>query len=217
MVEVGGRPIIEYGLRNAARTEADELIVVVGYRAEDVINAYGISYGGKRLRYAIQSEQHGMVHAIECAAEAIGGHDFILFLGDVLVVNPRYNEMIAAFREEGLFASCGVLHVTDLERIKKTFTVALGGAGQIVRLAEKPRKPFNSLMGTGEGVFRNEILRYLPLTPPSIRRNERELADLVQCAIDDGEVVRPYVVCDDYVNVNTEQDLLAAQSFQPKR
>jgi NDP-sugar pyrophosphorylase family protein len=214
MLELGGRPIIGYAIENASRAGVEEAILVVGYCAEGIINYYGISHDGTKLQYVIQREQLGIVHAIECAAEQLGGHDFLLMLGDVMMIEPKHTEMIAAFEANKPFGLCGVVDVGDRERITKTFTVATAEDGSIVRLVEKPRHPFhNNLMGTGEGVFRNEILKYTRLTPPSIRRHERELTDLVQCAVDDGHRVEPFLLCKDYVNVNTHHDIMHFHSM----
>lgn len=73
MLRLGNRPVIEFAMNGAANiSEVDAMVVVVGYRAEDIINTYGIHYQGKRIEYVIQQEQHGLVHAIECSREALG-------------------------------------------------------------------------------------------------------------------------------------------------
>lgn len=81
---------MEYNLRVLAGLDAvDEIVIVVGYKAEDIINQYGTSFGGNRIQYVIQSEQHGLAHAIECSQKMIDG-DFLLMLGDEIMVNPRH-------------------------------------------------------------------------------------------------------------------------------
>src|SRR3990170_2940342 len=87
MTKINGRPAIEYNLDNAVDSGVDEIIIVVGYRAEDIINYLGNKYKNKRLSYVIQWEQRGLVHAIECSKEALAGDDFMLLLGDEIMVN----------------------------------------------------------------------------------------------------------------------------------
>jgi NDP-sugar pyrophosphorylase family protein len=80
-LELRGKPVLEYNIERALEIEnIDEIVIVVGYRAEDIINRYGINYKGKRIKYVIQWEQKGVVHAIECAKEAIGKDDFFLVI-----------------------------------------------------------------------------------------------------------------------------------------
>lgn len=63
------------------------------------------------------------------------------------------------------------------------------------------------MMGTGNCVFRNEIFEYIPLTPINQQRGEKELPDLIQCAIDDGNMVKCFDIGGAYINVNTVDDI----------
>lgn len=217
MLELSGKPVLEYNLERAADLdEVDEIILVVGYRAEDIINRYGTSFQGKRIRYVIQWEQHGLVHAIECAEEAIGKEDFFLFLGDEVLVNSRHKEMLRKFREENLFGVCGVCITEDRSKISRTYTVIADDAGRIFRLIEKPKKALNNYQGTGHCIFKNGILQYIDRTPIHPERGEKELPDLVQVAVDDGNIVKIYPICDAYTNINTEEDLREAVELYKK-
>ena len=121
MIEVMGRPVIEYSLECLVKTDIQEIVIIIGYRAEDIINHLGNQYKGKKIKYVIQAEQKGLVHAIECAQDAIDGSDFMLLLGDEILINPRHQEMIDEYRNNGAFAICGILHVDDRELIKRTY------------------------------------------------------------------------------------------------
>ena len=46
MLTFRGKPLVQYSLENAIRAGVSEIIIVVGYRAEDVINAFGIDFEG---------------------------------------------------------------------------------------------------------------------------------------------------------------------------
>jgi dTDP-glucose pyrophosphorylase len=213
MIEINGRPAIEFSLDCAVGCGMSDIVVVVGYRAEEIINQYGNSYRGSRIRYVIQWEQRGLVHAIASAEDALDGEDFMLFLGDEILLNPRHNGMLKDFRESGAFAICGILTVEDRERIRRTYTLINDDNNVIYRLVEKPRTPLNDFMGTGNCVFKNEILHYIAVTPIHHDRGEKELPDLIQCAIDDGKLVKSFIICDKYTNINTRQDIEVALSF----
>lgn len=216
MLQLLDKPLIEFSLDNAVASDVSEIVIVVGYKAEDIINRYGNLYRGKKVKYVIQSEQKGLVHAIECAQSSIGGEDFVLFLGDEILVNPRHRLMIDEFEKEHLFALCGVLLEKDMERISQTYAIMQDEQRRIFRLIEKPRKPMNNWMGTGNCVFRNELFHYIERTPINPNRGERELPDLIQCTIDEGNVVKSFVICDWYTNVNTEDNLKEVQSCLSK-
>jgi dTDP-glucose pyrophosphorylase len=213
MTKINGRFAIDYNLDNAVNAGVDEIIIVVGYRAEDIINYLGNTYKNKQLTYVIQWEQRGLVHAIECAKEALAGDDFMLLLADEIMVNPRHRDMMQEFRKGEAFALCGILWVDNKDLIRRTYTLIQGEGNRIHRLIEKPKCPLNNYQGTGDCVFKNELLNYIDVTPIHHERNEKELPDLIQCAIDEGQVVKSFIICDKYTNINTKEDIAMAENF----
>lgn len=213
MIPVNGRHVIEYSFDCASGTDVDEMVVVVGYRAEEIINTYGNGYKGMRIKYVVQQEQRGLVHALECCRPMLDGDDFILLLGDEVLINPRHQGLIDEFRKGDAVALCGVLKVEDRSHIRRTYSILHDDGGRIYRLIEKPRNPQNDIMGTGDCVFKNEILSYIEFTPIHYERKEKELPDLIQSAIDDGKMVRPFTICDRYTNINTPEDISMAERF----
>jgi dTDP-glucose pyrophosphorylase len=203
-----GRHIIAYNLDNAVSARVDEIVIVVGYKAESIINEFGNSYHGVPIRYVIQWERRGLVHAIECAEAQIAGSDFLLLLADEILIDPRHPAMLEEFRDPSLFALCGTVRVEDLTLIRKTYAVFTDErSGRIHRLVEKPRTPLNDIQGTGNCIFRHSIFSYISHTPINQQRQEKELPDLIQCAIDDGKIVRMFEIASWYTNVNTSEEL----------
>lgn len=214
MLRLRDKPLIEYSLENAAKDEVEEIVIVVGYRAEDIINYFGNKYKGIKITYALQWEQKGLVNAIECSRDRIGKADFMLFLADEVLTNPNHSEMVKRFKEESLFAVCGVVIVEDAYRIRNTYSVIQSDQDdRIYRLIEKPRNPLNNIMGTGNCIFKNEIFEYIQYTPINQQRGEKELPDLIQCAIDDGRIVESFNIGDNYININTHNDLEQVEQY----
>lgn len=135
----------------------------------------------------------------------------MLFLGDEVQVNPRHQQMVDLFKQEDLLGVCGIVPVADRSRISRTYALVQDEQQRIFRLIEKPRKPINEWMGTGNCVFKNDLLRYLERTPINQERGEKELPDLIQCAIDEGHPVKSFIICDAYTNINSELDLREAE------
>jgi dTDP-glucose pyrophosphorylase len=71
----------------------------------------------------------------------------------------------------------------------------------------------NNIMGTGNCIFKNEIFSYISHTPINQKRGEKELPDLIQCAIDEGNIVKSFKICDHYVNVNIPEEIKRAESY----
>lgn len=208
-----GQPLIEYSLNNSIRAGVEEIIIVVGYKAEQIINCFGNNFDGTPIKYVIQWERKGVVHAIECSKDAIEDSDFMLFLADEILINPKHKELFYFFTQQDLFASCGVVWVSEIDRIKNTYSVIYDENSQrIYRLIEKPKNPFNHMMGTGNCVFKNQIFDYIAPTPINQQRGEKELPDLIQCAIDDGNMVKFFDIGGEYINVNNKEDLIHLES-----
>jgi bifunctional UDP-N-acetylglucosamine pyrophosphorylase/glucosamine-1-phosphate N-acetyltransferase len=71
--EVGGRPMICHVVDACLKAGCGRVVVIVGYQQERVRRALG-GYGD-RLAYAVQAEQLGTGHAVQCAEPALGGLD----------------------------------------------------------------------------------------------------------------------------------------------
>ncbi len=56
-------------------------------------------------------------------------------------------------------------------------------------------------------VFRSKILDYIDRTPIHPERKEKELPDLIQSAVDDGQMFGIFKICKKYANINSEEDL----------
>jgi dTDP-glucose pyrophosphorylase len=207
-----GKPLIQYSLENAVSAGLDSIVIVVGYRAEDIINHFGTEFHGTRITYVIQSDRKGLVHAMQCARDALDGSNFMLFLADEVLISPNHGKMLQRFHKEKLFAICGIVCVRDRSQISKTY--ALMGDEQtnrIFRLIEKPRVAINNIMGTGNCTMRAEIFNYVERTPINIQRNEKELPDLIQCAVDEGQIVKYFNIGEGYFNINTPNDITQAE------
>ena len=212
MLELNGKPILEYNIQRAAEIpEINKIIIVVGYKADDIISRYGLTYKEKSISYVYQYEQKGLVDALKRAETALNGKDFLLLLGDEILIDSKHKEMIREFNNFGAFGLCGVVRRKrdELEKISKTYSLTFTGDWRICRVVEKPKYFPNIFQGTGCMVFKNKLLDYMDETPIDLRRGrqEKELPGLIQCAIDSGEILRHFVVCSEYFNINTQKDL----------
>ena len=212
MLTFMGKPLIQYSLENAVSAGMDSIVIVVGYRAEDIINYFGTEFKGTKISYVIQNERKGLVHAMVCARDVLDNSDFMLLLADEVIMSPFHGKMLELFNEENLFVVCGTIVVEDRSQISKTYTL-MGDekSSRIFRLIEKPRVTINNIMGTGNCVMRFDIFNYVERTPINIERNERELPDLIQCAIDEGQMIKYFDIGNGYFNINAPDDITLAE------
>ena len=85
--QVMGKPMVYYSIEAARQAGADEVCVIVGYKADEVKSAIAASVNDVKVDYALQEEQLGTGHAVKCAADFIGRDgDVIILCGDTPLV-----------------------------------------------------------------------------------------------------------------------------------
>lgn len=210
MIKLFEKPLIDYNLEHAFEARVKEIIIVVGYRKEEIIKHVGREFRGIKVSYVVQKQQRGLVHAIETAKKAIGDSDFFLMLGDEILIESNVRGMIKRFRKKDLYVVCGTINENEKSSIGKTYSV-MGDGERVFRLIEKPRFPINNIKGTGHCILKNDILNYIERTPINMIRGEREMVDMFQLAIDEGKKVEVFNVAKSYVNVNSQEDLRLAE------
>ncbi|MBN2293394.1 MAG: NTP transferase domain-containing protein [Pirellulales bacterium] len=83
LVEVCGRPMIDYVLDAIEEAGVERTIVVVGYKAEDVRGALADREG---IEFALQEEQLGTGHAVMCCRDLLLDHNTANIDNAVLVL-----------------------------------------------------------------------------------------------------------------------------------
>jgi len=96
LIQICGRPMIDYVLDSLAAVGFERIAVVVGYRADDVKKAL---VGRQNLTFVLQEQQHGTGHAVMMARPALEGHDgaVAVVTGDAPLLQP---ESLAALLTE---------------------------------------------------------------------------------------------------------------------
>ncbi|RQG96950.1 UTP--glucose-1-phosphate uridylyltransferase AglF [Natrarchaeobius oligotrophus] len=185
LVEVDGRPIVEDVFDNLLEIGADELIVVVGYLKEQLIDRYGDAYEGVPITYAHQREQLGLAHAIR-QVEPLVDDDFALMLGDN-VFRANLADVVNRQREERADAAFLVEQV-PYEEASRYGVLDTNEYGEIVEVVEKPDEPPSNLVMTGFYTFTPAIFHACQLVQQS-DRGEYELPDAIDLLIQSGRTI----------------------------
>ena len=99
LLQLGGEPIVRRTVRQVCETDVDDVLVIVGYEREKVLEALE----GLPIRHALNDKyQEGMGTSFRTAIEHIGGSDAALFaLADQpFVTTEHYRAILHAFREQ---------------------------------------------------------------------------------------------------------------------
>lgn len=91
MVEVGGRPILEWTIE-ALPKSIEEVLIVVGYCHDQITNHFGAEWGGRRIKYVEQTELKGTGHVVHIAAPLLDER-FMILNGDDLYMQENLEEL----------------------------------------------------------------------------------------------------------------------------
>ncbi len=107
---IGGIPLAAHPIHLAQSLSPQRIVLIIGHQADAVQAQLDARFGKTTLRYALQAEQRGTAHAVQCAKEHIidGPHEILLLCGDVpLLGEDTLREMIR--RKEQTNAAIGMI------------------------------------------------------------------------------------------------------------
>jgi glucose-1-phosphate thymidylyltransferase len=202
LVEVGGRPILTHCFERLLETGVEELVVVVGYRKEMLLEEYGDDFRGVPIRYVHQREPRGLAHAVGLAGPHVE-EDCVVLNGDNVFGTPITPALERQHRPD---VDATIL-VEEASRTvaKTTGVVATDDRGRVVDLVEKPDDPSSRTVTTGCYVVPGEIFEACRLVRPS-ERGEYELTDAIAVLVAAGLTVEAVELEGWRVNVNTPED-----------
>lgn len=98
--EANGKPLLRYVVNNLSFIpDKKDIIIVAGYKKEMVFNAFNEGY-----TFAVQDEQLGTGHAVNCAREALKDYDgpVLVCYGDMpLFKKGTYENLVKVHEETG--------------------------------------------------------------------------------------------------------------------
>jgi dTDP-glucose pyrophosphorylase len=187
MLEVRGKPVLQYiveGLRDAG---VRKFLIVVGYRAEVVQNFFGDGWRFKiELEYATQVKQDGTGRVVDLAREFVGASPFILGYGDILIDPANYKRIVDL--SDNVEA---IVSVTRGEDVSKGGAVFVNERMELIDLREKPKpgELTSPWYNAGLYAFRPSIFEFTAKLKPS-PRGEYELTDAIRELAQSGRKVR---------------------------
>lgn len=202
LVEVAGRPLLSHVFSELVELGADELVVVVGYRGDDVVEHYGDGFEGVALTYARQRERVGIADALLAAREHVSGR-FLLAWGDY-VFGADLSRVLDRHRDAEPAATLLVDEVAP-EVATDHGVCRFDDDGDLAGLVEKPDDPPSNVAVTGFFVCEPAVFPACELVRPS-DRGEYEFTDAVDLLAYAGHPVELVRADDWLVNVNEPAD-----------
>lgn len=203
------KPLMAYQLDHMRALGIEDVIIVIGHLGHRITQVLGDgSAYGVRIRYVEQERRLGLAHAVGQLERHLK-HPFLLILGDIFYEAPNLASMMREFEEQACGAVLAVMEETDVDAVKKNFSVIMREDGDVKRVIEKPRHPPNMLKGCGLYLFDLPIFDAIRRTPRTAMRDEYELTDSIQILIDYEYRVRIAPVVEWDMNLTFIGDLIA--------
>ncbi len=205
LIPVANKPILFYGLEAIRDAGIRDVGIVVGSTADEVRAAVddGAAWG-LDVTYIHQEEPRGLAHAVLVARDFLGDDDFVMYLGDNLLLEG-VSRFVEEFERHRPNAQIFLSAVPEPER----FGVAVLEGDRVVRLVEKPKEHLSDLALVGVYLFDASVHEAVASVRPSWR-GELEITDSIQHLIDGGRTVRAEMVSGWWKDTGHLEDLLEA-------
>ncbi len=205
LVPVANKPVLFYGIEALRGAGLTDIGIIVGDTHEEIEAACGDgSRFDVKLTYIRQAEPLGLAHAVLTAREFLDNDEFVMYLGDNLIING-IKELVDQFREERPNSMVLLARVPNPEQ----FGVAELEDGKVVNLVEKPAEPKSDLALVGVYMFDKNILQAADSIKPS-PRGELEITDAIQWLVDNDFRVNPHIVSGWWKDTGKLEDMLEA-------
>ena len=196
LLKVMNKEIIKHNL-DALQGLVSEVIIIVGFKKEMIIEEIGHKYGKLKIRYAEQKRQLGTGHALKYVEKLIKGK-FIVMGGDDIFSKK---DIKACLRHKYAVLGC---KVEDPGR----FGVFVVKGKEVKKVVEKPKKFVSGIANAGLYVFDKSVFKF---KLRKSQRGEYEIVDYINALIK-----KERVVCENvkgrWLSVGYPWDLIEANS-----
>jgi len=191
MLYIGDRPVLHYVIQALADNGIREIILVVGYKKEQIYDYFGAGEKyGIDISYVTQEKQLGTAHALLQVADRVSG-DFLVFPAD----NYIDAGTIAGFMKMTPEAVL-VKRVSEPER----YGVIREIGGIIKSIQEKPEIPESNLVNTGIYLFSTKIFNFLV--------NELDITDALNAMISSGMTLQAIEIDGTWLDIVYPRDII---------
>lgn len=150
LVKVLNKPILEY-IVEALPSEIDELVLIVGYLKEQIMELCGDEYLGKKVTYCVQENfAGGTGDALICAKDSLTGK-FLFMYGDD--IHGKETLKKAVTQEHAILGT----YSSTPERYG---VLVPNEDGTLKAILEKPQNPPSNLINIGGFVITLDIFKY---------------------------------------------------------
>lgn len=207
LLPVANEPLIGHHLRLLRGLGVQEVYVVVGHRATDVVSALGAGEAyGVRLHYVEQGAPLGSAHALGRVRPHVRA-PFLLILGDYFfsVSDPA---RLARCLLDGRGSAIAAKREPDRRLLSEACELQVDTRGRLLGIVEKPASPVGTLKGCGFYALRPDFFDAIARTPRTALRDEYELTLALQLYVEAGHPVYAEEIVEWDRNFTRPEDIL---------
>ncbi len=192
MLSIAGKPMIQYVLEALAKNGIRNIVLVVGYRREQIFDYIGSGERfGVEVTYITQDRQLGTAHAL-LQAKGVADSQFLVVPGDKLIEADTLSQ-IAATRPPALLAK--------IVKSPVTHGVVTIEKGMVTKIAEKPGELESNIINTGIYAFDTTIFDCL--------ENELDIPNALTRMMAEGTSITAVETTGTWLNVVYPWDILS--------
>ncbi|QQR65521.1 MAG: NTP transferase domain-containing protein [Candidatus Brocadia sp.] len=197
LLKVMNKEILKHNL-DALQGLVSEVIIIVGFKKEMIINEIGQKYGKLRIQYVEQSTQLGTGHAVKCVEDIIK-NKFLVLGGDDIFSRK---DIQACLKHKYAVLGC---KVEDPSR----FGVFVLSGKDVRKVVEKPQTYVSDTANTGLYVFDKNVFNF---KLKKSLRGEYEIIDYINELVKEEKVVCE-TVKGHWLSVGYPWDLIQANNI----
>lgn len=152
MIHIANKPILQYVVEALSLNGVRHIVMVVGYRKEQVQDYFGSGEKlGVEIDYIVQRQQLGTAHALRQARDVVGD-SFLVLPGDNIIKPDTIAQLVEA--------KPGIILVKKQKNISK-YGVVTAKKGMVEEIVEKPQEATSKLVNTGIYALDRGILEFI--------------------------------------------------------
>ncbi len=194
MLLVANKPILEYVVDSVKKSGISEIIIVVGYKKE-VIMEYFKNYKGVKITYVEQDKQLGTAHALLQSKKQIK-ESFIVLSGDNIIDQKSISNLIKDNSKYSIL-------IKENPQPSK-YGVVIIEKNKLKEIVEKPKEEIGKFISTGIYKLPKTIFEQIEgLASDGVY----DLSSVIQSIVDQGEIIDT-IIANEWMDIVYPWDLI---------
>ena len=194
MIPVGNKPILEHVLKAVKKSGISEVVIVVGYKKE-VIMEYFKDYNEIKITYVEQDKQLGTSHALLQAKNELDSA-FIVLAGDNIIDSDSVLKLI---HEKSDYSILIKEHTQPSK-----YGVVFIEKGRLKEIVEKPKEELGKYISTG--IYKLPKIVFKKIEELS-KQGVYDMSSVIQSIVKDGDIIST-IIADKWIDIVYPWDII---------